>query len=47
MYKEWVLFSPSKGKCLAFFGDKANVFISGIIDWKHAKERIVEHEGSL
>lgn len=31
---------------MSFFGDRANMFTSGLNDWKHAKKGLVEHESS-
>lgn len=56
--REWLLYSPSKGAVFCFacqlFGDRINQQShpmpfsndAGYCDWKHANERLTEHEGS-
>lgn len=50
--REWMLYSPSKGcafcfVCLLFSEKKDSPFSScGFNDWKHAQQRVAEHESS-
>ncbi len=54
--RDWLLYSPSKGAvycfvCRLFGGNDNNAHskfgsTDGFNDWKHANDRIVEHEGS-
>lgn len=51
--REWLLYSPSKGAafcfvCKLFGGTEQQTKFStcGYSDWKHATERVIEHEGS-